>query len=417
MNAAALRTLNHDAGSAPVESLPRQSSPPMQPSLESSAAIDSRIARVAVYGSFAEAEPHWRALEQAGHLSTPYQAFDFLRLWQEHIGTDDGVTPCIVVGFNAANTPLLLLPFGRRSLRGLKVVEFLGGKHANFNMALWRADAVERIGAEDVRAVLAQIDADLAVLANQPVSWAGYGNPLALLPQQTSPSFGHRGALQPDFNALFEAITSSSSRKKLRRKERILASHGEVRFEQAKGSDIQAVLADFFEQKTARTRAIGLPDVFSYADVRAFIRAAAETPTADGQPLLELYTLKINGVIVATIGGLVADGRFSAMFISIAHGLYSAESPGQQLLIHMVRHCCERGLHTFDLGIGEAKYKDLFCPDPEPMFDSYLPLSASGRRVAFAFRLMAKAKRAIKQRPALWSMILKLRRLKARLLG
>jgi CelD/BcsL family acetyltransferase involved in cellulose biosynthesis len=82
-----------------------------------------------------------------------------------------------------------------------------------------------------------------------------------------------------------------------------------------------------------------------------------------------------------------------------------------------VRHCCERGLTVFDLGIGEAKYKDLFCPDAEPMFDSYWPLSATGRRVASVFRLAAAAKRAIKQRPALWSLIVKVRRLKARLAG
>ena len=217
---------------------------------------------------------------------------------------------------------------------------------------------------------------------------------------------------------MFEANTSPGTRKKLRRKERLLAGYGEVRFQQAKGpAEISAVLEDFFRQKTARTRAIGLPDFFGDDDVRQFLRAAAETSTAAGEPLIELYTLTVDGVIVATVGGIVADGRFTGMFISIVHGLYAAESPGQQILMHVVRHCCERGLHTFDLGIGEAKYKDLFCPDAEPMFDSYWPLSPAGRRAAVVLRFIAAAKRAITQRPLLWSMIVKARKLRARLSG
>ena len=399
MNAAPLPTLNHDERAAPEAQL--------------------RIARVEVYDDFATAAPHWQALAQLSPLATPYQAFDFLRLWQDHIGSAEGVSPFIVVGYDAANAPLFVLPFGRRVMTGgVRVLEFLGGKHANFNMGVWRRDLAAQIDAVDLQAVLAQFaeEADLAILTNQPLTWAGQANPFALLPQQYSPSFGYSGALSRDFDALFEANTSASARKKLRRKERLLAGHGDVTFAKAQGAtQVRAVLDDFFEQKTARTRAIGLPDVFGEDDVRQFIRAAAETPTASGAPLIELYTLSVAGTIVATIGGIVADGRFSAMFISIAHGLYANESPGQQLLIHMVRHCCERGLHTFDLGIGEAKYKDLFCPDAEPMFDSYWPLSPLGRRVAFAFRMIAAAKRAIKQNPTLWKLIVDFRRLKARL--
>ena len=72
---------------------------------------------------------------------------------------------------------------------GLKVLEFLGGKHANFNMGLWRRDVAARLGANDLTAVLTHLGdrADLVTLVNQPVTWAGATNPLALLPQQAPP--------------------------------------------------------------------------------------------------------------------------------------------------------------------------------------------------------------------------------------
>ena len=49
------------------------------------------------------------------------------------------------------------------------------------------------------------------------------------------------------------------------------------------------------------------------------------------------------------------------MFNSIAQGRYAVESPGEQLIVHLVRRCCERGFATFDLGIGDARYKSLFA--------------------------------------------------------
>jgi CelD/BcsL family acetyltransferase involved in cellulose biosynthesis len=204
----------------------------------------------------------------------------------------------------------------------------------------------------------------------------------------------------------------------MRKKERALADYGAVRFARAETeSDIRHVLDAFFKQKAARMRLQGLPDVFGAPGVRRFIEAGTTAQTTHGGAVIELYSLSVDDIIVATIGGISGNGRFCAMFNSILGGRYAVESPGEQLLVNLVRQCCARGFDTFDLGIGEAHYKSLFCGDAEPLFDSYWPLSASGRRLAFAFRIAAKVKRAIKQRPALWSMVRAVRRLRARLSG
>jgi CelD/BcsL family acetyltransferase involved in cellulose biosynthesis len=268
--------------------------------------------------------------------------------------------------------------------------------------------------------VLANLEglADLIVLINQPLTWAGSTNPFALLPQQRSANFGFSGALAHDFEALLRARTKAATRKKMRKKERNLAGYGDVRFWQARGPEqIRHVLDAFFKQKSARMRAIGVSDVFAAPGARRFIEAATAESAAGDDPLIELYALSVNDIVVATMGGIAGDGRFCAMFNSIAQGPYAAESPGEQLIVNLVRQCCERGLDTFDLGIGQARYKTLFCGDAEPLFDSYWPLSATGRRAAIPFRLAAAAKRAIKQHPGLWRMIGTLRRLRARISG
>jgi CelD/BcsL family acetyltransferase involved in cellulose biosynthesis len=380
--------------------------------------VDGHVARVDVIEDMAAAEPHWRALEAGHNLSTPYQRYDFLNFWQRHVGAAAGVTPFIVVGFNAAGSPLFLWPFGRRTLAGRSVVEFLGGKHANFNMGMWRRDVIPGIQDGDLRAVLARLSgrADLLRLINQPLTWAGTTNPFALLPHQRSANYGFSGALIPDFDALLRAHTNSATRKKMRKKERALASFGTVSFTQARETgEVRRLLDVFFKQKSARMRMLGVSDAFAPPSVRRFIEAAATERLAGGEPLIEIYALSVGDIVVAIYGGIVGGGRFSAMFNSIILDRYAAESPGEQLLVRLVQHCCERGLDCFDLGIGEANYKTLFCNDAEPLFDSHLPLSTGGRLLGAAMAAAGAAKRSIKGHAALWSLVRAARRLRARL--
>jgi CelD/BcsL family acetyltransferase involved in cellulose biosynthesis len=381
---------------------------------------DGRIARVGIIEDMAGAESHWRALEQGNCLATPYQRYDFLKLWQRHIGAPAGIAPFIVVGFNASGTPLFLWPFGRRMLAGLRIVEFLGGKHSNFNMGLWRRDIVAGIEADALRGVLARLSgsADILKLTNQPLTWGGTTNPFALLQHQRAANFGFSGALIPDYEALLRAHTNSATRKKMRKKERALASYGNVRFEPARGpNEIRRVLDVFFKQKSARMQTLGVRDAFAPPRVRRFIEAAATEQIPGGMSLIEIYSLSVGDIVVATYGGMVSGGRFCAMFNSIIKDRYASESPGEQLLAMLVQHSCARGLDTFDLGIGQANYKTLFCEDAEPLFDSYLPLGVGGRFLTFAYGTAARTKRAVKQHAALWSLVRALRRLRARLSG
>ena len=378
---------------------------------------DRQVARVEIFNAMASAEPHWRALEHADSLATPYQRYDFLKLWQRHVGSEAGINPFIVVGFNVSREPLFLWPFGSRHVGSMVSLEFLGGKHANFNMAIWRRDVAATIEAKELRKALRQLAgrADFIKLTSQPLTWGGATNPFALLPNQRAPNYGFSGALVPDFDALLRARTNAEARKKMRKKERTLGSFGELRFKRAIApDDVRRVLDAFFKQKSARMRGIGVPDAFAVPGVRRFIEAAATEPVDGSEPLIELYALSVDDIIVATMGGIVGNGRFCAMFNSIIQGRFAVESPGKQLIVKLVRSCCERGLDTFDLGIGEARYKNLLCGDAEPLFDSYLPLSPAGRIIAFALAIGAATKRAIKQRPALWSAVGTLRRMRAK---
>src|SRR3954469_16553317 len=87
--------------------------------------------RIDVYDDLTKAEPTWRRLEAIGALSTPYQRFEWIALWHQHVSSVEGITPLIIVASDATGAPMFLLPLARRSKGPLTIAGFFGGRHAN----------------------------------------------------------------------------------------------------------------------------------------------------------------------------------------------------------------------------------------------------------------------------------------------
>jgi CelD/BcsL family acetyltransferase involved in cellulose biosynthesis len=373
----------------------------------------AKLARIDIFQDMAAAEAAWRRLEASGALASPYQRFDLLEAWQRHVGARGGVTPFIVTGFDDAGEPILW-PFGRVRKGPLQVVHFLGSKHANFNIGLWRRDALATIDAGDLRAALARIaehGVDLIALLNQPVTWDGIANPFGLLPHQASVDMSAHAR----FDAESGDVLSSSMRGRLRSKERKLQGLPGYRYLQpASGDEVDRLLDSFFKLKSAHMAAQGLGNVFAQPGVTEFLRAACHSRLPSGKPLIEIHALEGGGEVLALFGTTVDEYRFSSMFNTYTLGDHARHSPGLILLMHMVGDCGKRGVRSFDIGVGRAHYKSLFCREPEPLFDTFLPLTAQGRIAAMAFSSTFATKRAIKQNRTLWSVVQAFRRVRAR---
>ena len=84
-------------------------------------------------------------------------------------------------------------------------------------------------------------------------------------------------------------------------------------------------------------------------------------------------------------------------------------SPGLILLRDIIDGYAAQNYRTFDLGIGSDDYKRQFCKDDEAIFDSFIALSARGRVAALGLSSLNRAKRIVKQNPALMQMAQRLR--------
>lgn len=372
-----------------------------------------RIAHVDIVRDMAAAEPIWRVLERPEHVSTPYQRFDFLNAWQRHVGAAEGTEPFIVIARDAEHRPLLLLPLGLERRAGLRIASFLGGKHPTFNMPLWHRDVAKTAGAGEIAALIAGLQAaahgaDVLALRQQPLRWRDLANPMALLPHQPAVNDCPVLVLEPGAPATDRI--SNSFRRRLKSKEKKLQALPGYRYAQATtDADIERLLAAFFRIKPIRMAAQKLPDVFADPGVADFIRQACLTKLADGGRAIDIHALQSDDEMIALFAG-VADGeRYSMMFNTYTLSDAARYSPGLILMRSIIDHYAERGYRRIDLGIGSDDYKKMFCKDLEPIVDSYVALSPRGRLAAPAMAGLARAKRTVKQSPALKQMAQRLR--------
>lgn len=358
---------------------------------------------VEVLTQFGKAEPLWRELVQQGAVCSRYQHYSWMSVWWDHIGSISKASPHVTVLRDEAGKPVLLLPLVRKKVGPLHVGFFMGGKHANFNLPVWRPEYLKQPAA-GLNALLNGLShngprLDLLVLLNQPETWQGVANPMLPASPGASASQAYSGELRSDFEALLKERMSANARKKLRQKERQLAALGPVAYQRARTpAEIDRVLAAFYQQKAARMREQGLSNAFDAAGVKEFTRAAALAidPDTSG-PVIELYAASVGDTIIATFGGTVADGRFSGMFNSIAGAEFRIYSPGELLRANVIRMCCERGLNRFDLGIGDGAYKQVYCKDAEALYDSVIPITAAGQVAAPIWRAGLALKGKVKK--------------------
>ncbi len=347
----------------------------------------------------------WRALEDRA-LVTPYQAYGWVRPFTDTVGAAERMAFRHAVLRDAGGAALAILPLVITRRSGIRFAEFIGGKHANYHMGIYDPAFAAGLDAAGARLMLAEIGAgigglDAFIFVNQPTQWQGVPNPLAQLAGGPSPSGAYKLALVPgDGEGSLRRSMSSHAHKKLKNKRNRFVAYGPSEMVRARTpAEIARVIDAFLRQKAARFAMMGIADPFAPPAVRRFLERGAQAD-GDRPPVLELYSLDVAGQSVATYVGAVQAGRFSGMATSFAMDSEVAKtSPGEILLVDLIRLKSREGITVFDLGVGEARYKTTICDERDDLVDSFLPLTARGHAFALFSRAKREAKRRIKASP------------------
>ncbi|HEV7874155.1 MAG TPA: GNAT family N-acetyltransferase [Enterovirga sp.] len=375
--------------------------------------VEARSLSFEIAQSLADVETLWRAFESEA-IASPYQRFDWVRAYVDAFsGTADALR--VVVLRDETGRPLMLLPLVLSRRHGFRIAASVGGKHANFNMPLMRRGFAQSLTAERAQAILReigrQLGADALAIPHMPVTWRGEPNPFAA-GGRPSPSNGYRLRLDPDADATLTRASSGSTRKKRRNKERGLAKLGEVAvLEGRTEADVDLILGEFLRQKRRRFLELGITDPFVEPEAQAFLRRACLDGLVDGRHAIEVYALTLDGTVVAVLGGAGDRERLSGMFISFdAADEVARLSPGEILVAQVIALQCARDRSVFDLGVGEARYKLVFCDELDELVDLVLPTSLLGRIYAAVVGVGIDAKRRVKASPHAMRLVALVRR-------
>jgi CelD/BcsL family acetyltransferase involved in cellulose biosynthesis len=222
--------------------------------------------------------------------------------------------------------------------------------------------------------------------------------------------------LSGNWDEFYKAKRSSATRRRDRSKRNHLSESGEVKLVSAERADDALVtLAVLVEQKTASFARHGINNLFARPGYLEFYRdIAGNSATRD---FVHISRLDIGKEIAATNLGLVFAGSYYHVLASYTSGPLAHWGPGAAHLNDLLRYAIERGLSAFDFTIGDERYKRDWCDDVQMLHDYVAVTSWRGALVAGPAILRARVKRTIKQTPALWAMVVKMRALAAAMHG
>ena len=321
----------------------------------------------------------WPRTGQIATCCYALQCADVLQVWCNTIGRVRGTEPLFVAVFDDFGRPMLLLPLGIESRRGLRILRFLDGTVCDYNapvifepMRRWDRNAVMRMWDALIRALPRF---DIAVFEKMPSDIYGIPNPFIWLDATRYRASGHllkiTGSWENYANTQLpfkrESIIQRRRLEKLGRLTFMVADNSVER-----GRVAQAMLSQK-SQRFVETRGTDPID-------RGIAQFYTEmTERFAGSESLIVAALKIDDEILSTNWGLVSNGNFLGLVTSFAGGEWKRFSTGRLLLEDLLRWAFASGIKTFDFGIGDETYKTGYCNQSVLVYQAELPITLIGK--------------------------------------
>jgi len=309
-----------------------------------------------------------------------FQSREFLDIWLDTIGKASGVEPCFVVVRDADRRPVLYLPLIIETKFNVRLLRFMDCGVADYNAPIVAADrTLSRQEFHDVWAdVLALLPGfDVIDLKKIASDVAGAFNPLTYLDCTPFGDSGHAIALTRLRDQTDTRRAVVRLRRKLQTHAKGLSQIGEPRFivnpDAAEAAPVAERLLELKRQKFQRT---STPDFLSAPGVERFYREMM-SPGRLGT-IAHLSALTIGDTVASAHLGFIGRGRFYYIFpaYDTAFGRYRV---GHLLMQHLVDQSAAQGFDAFDLGIGDASYKNKWATHHLALHSHERAATAAGR--------------------------------------
>jgi CelD/BcsL family acetyltransferase involved in cellulose biosynthesis len=387
---------------------------PLAPPMAPATGLVGRATRtglmLSVHGDLAAIEEEWRTFERTA-ASTAFQSFDWLARWQRHIGNRQGTRPAVVLGRHANGALLFILPLALERRRLVRQLRWLGGDLCDYHAPLLTKGLRAHLGADgfaplwhDILALLRtspRFRFDLIDLQQMPETVGGEPNPFVDLNVTLHPSGAHIARLAGDWEKFYASKRSSANRKVERKKLKQMAERGEIAFADANdGLDAAHTMDVLIAQKGRALTRMGVENFLARPGYREFFLDLATDPALAG--FVHVGHMTVGSTIAATSFGLIHGGCYYLMLSSYDDGELAKFGPGRAHLHELLRRAIGRGLGYFDFTVGDESYKREWSDVELRLYDHTAAATMRGLPAAAVTTGYRRAKRLIKQTPALW---------------
>ena len=242
--------------------------------------------RIAVYDDLSAVERDSRPFEPHAD-GTVFQCFDWLSTWHRHIGARNGVSPAIVVAYDASAAILVLLPLAVCTCGFARELIWLGSELCDYNAPLLSqgsssrsiTPASRRCGPRSCSCCRPIHGCTSTRHPDQDAGDRRANQPHAAPAGTINPSGAYLTHLTGDWETFYTAKRSSATRRRDRTKRKKMSEIGEIRYvEPAAGAETLRALDILMTQKARLFAHMGVGNLFARPGYAEFYRALASGP-------------------------------------------------------------------------------------------------------------------------------------------
>ena len=307
----------------------------------------------------------------ASSAPTGFQTPAWINAIYRHLVPASGSTPLAVALHAPVTGELLglLALYVSPQKSGLRIARFADCGVTDYNAVLLSA-ATQTSPTRLLKALKPALSAvDVLVLERMQISPA---NPLSLHPAARPSRMSGNTLTIIDTVDDFVRSRGKKFRKEVERCFRVLESEGAWRFQRAHTPAEIGQAFEALEQQQGERHA-DKGSLYELADPQygAFYRDVLNS----GSDLGHIFTLTVDGTIIAVLLGITHNGTFTLLRTANAGEKWRHVSPGRLIVIEAMRHLLARGVNTFDMGIGDYAFKRGFGTEPIPLADFVVPVT------------------------------------------
>ncbi len=338
----------------------------------------------------------------ASAVRTPFQSHAWTSAFRE-AESGERCVPVEAIAY-CDGEPVVMLPLLACKAQAFRYLTWQAHTPSDYCAPLVAPHFLSRFEVSDAAALMRTVaheigGIDLVYLPKMQDRLDGAANPLVTKDSWRFYAGSHAIAIEGNWENFYASIRSPRTRHSLKRKEKALRKMGEVTFTIM--HDPEQVVRVAQECVTLKARQLGREGHGNlFADERMH-QALLEAMRGACPHGAWAATVELDGKSVAAAFGMIQGDAWLMYQFAMTGGPESKCSPGQLLLVHLLKECLGRGVRLLDFALGDEAYKFDWCNTHNQLHTTAIALTPTGHLVTLGLRMREHVRIRLARNPSM----------------